>query len=185
MERLDLDEIVGLEPIYQHSEVLNYIRWKVETVRHIFTNTDILERRILNRLKVFYESGNKPSFYTAKKRIDFVVGGSLEKQTNDRSVTFSRLSVLNDLGELVEFDPLDVLADVEKTVVSAVYIKEEIARLAAGDFEAFTLNAWANGFNDSEISRTLAGRNGGKPESYRKAIQRFKARCQRQVASLR
>jgi hypothetical protein len=75
---------------------------------------------------------------------------------------------------------VDVLADVESSIVA----KEMIALLAEGDpkREAILI-AWCDGcYNDSKLSELLAQLFGGKAESHRKAITRFRKHCQAVLA---
>ncbi|MCG5252579.1 hypothetical protein [Brevibacillus agri] len=74
----------------------------------------------------------------------------------------------------------DTLPDVLANVEDQAIVKEKIALLAKGDSrkEAILL-AWSDGlYNDSALSVLLAQRFGGKPESHRQAIKRFRAYCQ-------
>lgn len=75
----------------------------------------------------------------------------------------------------------DVLADVEKKMIA----KERVALLAQGDSRRETvLNAWMSGSdNDSELSKLLAQLYGGKAESHRRFITRFRTECQRLLES--
>lgn len=76
-------------------------------------------------------------------------------------------------------DIKDDLAVVEENVIA----KEMIAMLAQGDqIKEFILVAWMNGINnDSKLAEMLAHSFGSKQESYRKYIQRFRAKCKRQL----
>lgn len=60
-------------------------------------------------------------------------------------------------------------------------VQKEISVLANGDVKKeFILKAWANGLtNDLDLSRLLAQSLGGKAESHRKYIARFRANCQK------
>ncbi|MGN7387769.1 hypothetical protein [Sporosarcina sp. SAFN-015] len=81
--------------------------------------------------------------------------------------------------ESAEYEAEDVLANVENALVMKETQKETISLLAQGDRRRnLVLNAWANGFTDSrEISSILADTLGGKSESHRKFITRFKTEC--------
>lgn len=79
----------------------------------------------------------------------------------------------------VEFEPEDVLANVENQVLQ----KEMIALLAQDDRSKKVLEAWSKGnTNASEISRFLAETLGGKTETHRKFIQRFENKLRRDLA---
>jgi hypothetical protein len=97
----------------------------------------------------------------------------------------SKLSYLEELapkddsGAARVNEPEDVLADVEGSVLDKYSIKEKIALLAKGDPKKVTiLKAWVNGYdNDSEIAQLLAQLYGGKSESHRQTIKRFRTSC--------
>lgn len=86
------------------------------------------------------------------------------------------------------FEPADVLADVEGSALAGIedeeFKKEKIALLAQGDMrKELTLKLWIRGYtNDSETSLLLAQHLGGKAESHRVFIRRFRAHCQKQLA---
>lgn len=175
-----------LEIIYNDSKVINYLRRKVDDVSSLITNVEKLEQRIYNQLVKYYEFKTKRSFarirYLIDREIDFVK----KEYRLQESTVFSSLAITNDFGESQEFEPHDILANVEDAAILSVErasIRKKIAGLASNDFENFTLNAWATGMSDSEISRTLASRFGGKFDTYRKNVQRFRAVCQRKLAA--
>src|SRR5699024_2615715 len=77
--------------------------------------------------------------------------------------------------EVLDFEHEDVLADVEKEVM----VKEMTALLAQDDHrKKMILGSWSDGNdNNSTISNLLAQTLGGKSESHRKYIQRFRKDC--------
>lgn len=79
------------------------------------------------------------------------------------------------------WEPQDVLADVE----GAILLKEKTALLAQGDLrKEMILKNWSRGCtNNTEIAMLLAQHFGGNIEGYRKYIQRFRLKCQRELAS--
>lgn len=63
-------------------------------------------------------------------------------------------------------------------------LHEKIALLAQGDRKKeMILSAWVNGTNDSDISILLAQELGGKAESHRTYIKRFRAKCKDVLAT--
>lgn len=78
------------------------------------------------------------------------------------------------------FDVRDDLAVVD----DGVLVKEKIASLAGSDpRKMVVLEAWSQGFtNDSEIALFLAEQFGGKTDSHRKYIIRFRTFCQRTLS---
>lgn len=79
------------------------------------------------------------------------------------------------------WEPKDVLADVE----GAILLKEKTALLAQGDLrKEMILTNWSRGCtNNTEIAMLLAQHFGGNIEGNRKYIQRFRLKCQRELAS--
>lgn len=96
-------------------------------------------------------------------------------------ISFEQLRKADDEGNEMEFDIKDVLADVEQEAL----LNEKIALLAKGNsLKLAILNAWKDGFyNDLDLSRMLAHSFGGKQESYRKYIQRFRIACRNYVSA--
>ncbi|MDH6597583.1 hypothetical protein [Bacillus aerius] len=84
-------------------------------------------------------------------------------------------------GGNISWEPKDVLADVE----SEVLLKEKTALLAQGDLrKEMILTNWSRGCtNNTEIAMLLARHFGGNIEGNRKYIQRFRLKCQRELAS--
>ncbi|WP_144494212.1 hypothetical protein [Bacillus sp. WP8] len=81
----------------------------------------------------------------------------------------------------VSWEPEDVLSDVEGEVL----LKEKTALLSQGDLrKEMILTNWSRGCtNNTEIAMLLAQHFGGNIEGYRKYIQRFRLKCQRELAS--
>lgn len=167
--------------VYRDKAVMNYLRRKVDEVAHIITDTDKLESRIYSQLADYF-SRESVSFRRAQRLINREIDLAFKQFGLQRVVMFSGLSVSTDFGESIEFEPEDVLAH-GKRVIESITFNEKIARLATDDRERITLNAWANGFNDMEVSKTLASHFGGNSESHRKFVQRFKAKCQRKLTA--
>ncbi|NGQ95453.1 hypothetical protein G3578_09835 [Brevibacillus sp. SYP-B805] len=93
-----------------------------------------------------------------------------------------RTDVDEERKRTIEFE--DVLADIESMVCERERLQEKIALLAKGDPKKTTiLNAWLIGFdNDSELALLLAQQYGGKSESHRRTITRFRSYCQAVLA---
>lgn len=171
----------NLKIVYEDIGIMRYVRKKVDEVSHIITNIEKLEFRIYEQLESYLQHRKTPSrkriMYLVDREIDFVK----RMCRVEKSVQFSCITSVNDFGESVEFEPEDLLAQVSETAIQNISLKEMIARLATDDRELTTLNAWANGLNDMQISETLASLFGGKSNSHRRFIQRFKAKCQRKI----
>lgn len=98
----------------------------------------------------------------------------------------STVYINEDYGEekSIALDIPDGLAAVEDIVISNE-LKKKVALLAEGDSrKIFVLKAWTLGYtNDSEIASLLAQRFGGKADSYRKYIARFRTTCRQALIS--
>lgn len=168
--------------VYEKPWVLGYVRQKVDEISHIITDIDKLETRIYKQLSDYFARG-KSSYMRVQKLVNREIDLALKQFGTQNIVVFSDLSKRNDFGESMEFEPEDLLAQVSETVLENISLNEEIARLAADDRERFTLNAWANGLSDTQVSETLARHFGGKCESHRKFVQRFKAKCRSKLTA--
>lgn len=93
---------------------------------------------------------------------------------------FSEIDLTDDEEDL-EFDPMDVLADVESEVIA----KEMTALLAQGDHLLEEIvGYWAIGnTNNASISRSLARTFGGNAESHRRRINRFRHDCRKHLSA--
>lgn len=76
---------------------------------------------------------------------------------------------------------MDDLAVVDETLL----LNERITGLAAGDPRKLAiLNSWLDPeYNDSKTANLLAQTSGGKAESHRKFIGRFRTECQKALAN--
>lgn len=176
-----------IEIVYKHNDALNYLRDCVEQVTHLVTDTEKLEERIFKQLASYLKTGKK-SFARIRHIVNREIHLALRQFRKERTIILSAVRVttfyiMNDFGESYEFEPQDVLANVEDAVIEKSSIKEKIAGLASDDRERFTLNAWIDGVDDTTIAKALASRYGGKTEGHRTFIKRFRAKCQRKLAT--
>ncbi|WNF07438.1 hypothetical protein [Brevibacillus borstelensis] len=128
-----------------------------------------------------YESTKGPFKKVAKMNLARSVREFIKNRKYNRTnvISMHGLQEGTDKGKLEETLP-DVCANVERLIEEREQVKEKVALLAKGDSrkEAILL-AWSDGlYNDSALSVLLAQRFGGKPESHRQAIKRFRAYCQ-------
>lgn len=86
----------------------------------------------------------------------------------------------DDDGEEVEIDIIDDMAAVDNEIM----LNERIAGLATGDPRKLViLKSWTDPYYcDSETAVLLAEQLGGKAESHRKEIARFRSKCQKALA---
>lgn len=138
-----------------------------------------ITRRIINYVD------NDKSKITHKLVINRIIHREIaqaytEKKKEIMSTSFINMSS-DENNESLEFEPVDISTNVEHSVVEKTSIKEKLDNLSSNASELFVLNAWSQGFNDTEISKELSSRFGGNPKSLRVWIQRFRTRCQRKL----
>lgn len=105
----------------------------------------------------------------------------IDESKKEHGEIFSSLVDVGEDGEEIEFEPIDVLANVESEVMA----KEITALLAQDGRRKIVLDAWIIGnTNGKSISRTLARTFGGNVESHRKFIQRFEKECSERLSAV-
>ena len=173
-----------IEFVYTDRWLVDEVAEAVDKVRSKITDTSILEERIYNRLGSYI---NKEKAKLGHRRylmklIYEEVSQAKVRQKKEFYEHFSEFDAVNTSdGSTTEFEPEDVLADVEGEVIA----KEMTALLAQDDQRKLViLGSWTIGNdNNTEISRLLAQSVGGKIESHRKFIQRFRNECREKLAT--
>ncbi|HEX3072387.1 MAG TPA: hypothetical protein VHP30_02125, partial [Ignavibacteriales bacterium] len=157
---------------------VNQVFWKL-------TDLDRLENDILNYVGAYLlqNEANSKNKSFIKKLIYRRASASVKRNQKERIVHFADLGFEDDSGEIVEFDPVDVLANVD---ARDVITKETTTLLAKDDRrKEFVLNAWLAGFsNDSELSFVLADEfKDTQPSGHRSFIKRFRNDCRTSLSS--
>jgi|SRR5699024_2369340 len=163
--------------VYEIGWILERIYTVSDRVRNKLTDQSLFEERCIERVANYLnvcESHRRNKRYI-ERLINEVASAVLTRNRNEHAEIFSELSKKDEDGEELEFEPEDVLADVEKEVMA----KEMTALLAQDDHrKKEILGYWAIGnTNNAYISRSLARTFGGNAESHRKAINRFRKEC--------
>ncbi|WP_440614911.1 hypothetical protein [Bacillus subtilis] len=181
-----MDEIQSYRlQLTAESGAIPWVLRESEKIAHLFRDVTSFEhecyRKIGRMLDVLQDNGREK-----KALIRMIISqtrGDFFKSRNVRNdVYFSQYD-----GDNGCYEPADVLADVEGDALAGIenesFRNEKIALLAQGDSrKKLTLELWIRGYtNDSETSRLLAQHFGGKAESHRVFIQRFRAYCQRKL----
>lgn len=174
----------SIELIYQNNDLLNLITRAVDNERNYVANTEMLEDRIYKRLSRYIKGDEERAkhFVTIKRMVYETISEFKETYRKEFYEHFSEFDTVNTSdGSTTEFEPIDVLADVEGEVIT----KEMTALLAQDDQRKLViLGSWKVGNdNNTEISRLLAQSVGGKIESHRKFIQRFRNECREKLAT--
>ena len=86
-----------------------------------------------------------------------------------------------------DIEDTNLVPAVEALIASEeeIELNKKISTLASGDLKKeMILKMWSNGFsNDVELSNLLAQKLGGKAESHRKYIVRFRAKCREEFSA--
>lgn len=163
---------------YENEWVMQNVLRAVDSISHKVTNTAIVERRVMIQVGKYLErdTSNKNHKRHILRLIYREVNESLKRNQREYAEHLEDLTTSDEEGQAIEYEPEDVLADINS---GNMEIKETIELLAQGDRRnKMILNAWANGYTEAkEISSILADALGGNSESHRKHIQRFKKTC--------
>jgi thymidylate synthase len=166
-----------IEVVYKNDWLLKMVDSEVAKVRHLITRSDKLETLIIKSLTeyILKDANNINHKRYLGRIIAQKISEAKKKYGTQKVIFLADLSQDDDEGHAIEYEPVDVLANVD----SALEIKETITLLAKDDRRReLILNAWANGItNDTELSDTLAGVLGGQSRSHCKFIQRFRIEC--------
>lgn len=172
------------EIVYQNKWLIDRIYQVSDKIRSKVTYQIDFESRCIKRVAEYLalSDSNIKNRQYIEKMINEVASSVIKRNKNEHYSCFNELSYQDEDNSEIEFDPEDVLADVEAELIN----KETINLLAEGDRQKkVILEAWSLGnTNNSLISRTLADVLGGKPESYRKSINRFKKSCADRITYL-
>lgn len=133
------------------------------------------------------------NFDTKRGKLKTLITGVILKEKADYlarrtrklvTMTMDKPVYIDKDGEEIEFEVEDVLANVEAGVIERESVDEKAALLAKGDSRRLAiLTAWTNGeFNDLELARVLAHSFGGKIDSHRTFVKRFRIECQERLA---
>lgn len=176
----------NMTTVYEIPWLIEYVHQRCEATR--VTNTDKLEDRVIGKLADFidrYPEQRNNRNVLRKWTDKYVKNLSTMKFKNEQSEFFSELSATNEEGEEEQYEPADVLANVERSVIDTFETKRTIDLLAQADRrKELVLTAWAEGIADATyISDTLARALGGNATSHRVFIQRFKTNCKRALLS--
>ncbi|QIG62568.1 hypothetical protein [Sporosarcina phage Lietuvens] len=161
--------------VYENRWLLNLIQNKVSQVAHVITRTDKLENTIISSVGGYLLIS--PDNIKHKKYLNYLIDREI-KRAKERYGTQEAGYLIDvakslDNGDEMEYDPEDVLANINSMHLE---IKETITLLARSDRrKELILTLWADGCTDaSKLSSILADTIGGKPETHRKSILRFK-----------
>lgn len=169
---------------YKDKWVMSSIRRAIDSVAHQITYTNKVERRILSRVGRYLaeDENHKNNRRYIGRMIYQEISAALKRNSREYAEYTEDLSACNEEGQTIEYEHLDVLANVGS---GRLEIKETITLLAKDDRRRkLILTEWMNGnTNDSDISSILADTIGGQARSHRIFVQRFRIECREQLAT--
>lgn len=161
---------------YKQKWILEAILNESDKLHSRLTDSTRFEDRCLKQVAKYISKGKDN--YLHRRYITKIIKQEAKiatsKYTNENYITFSEMGTTMDDGEEIDFEPEDVLGNVESEVI----VKEMTALLGKDGRRKAVLEAWTIGnTNDKSISSTLGRTLGGNKESHRKFIQRFRNEC--------
>lgn len=163
---------------YKHPDIIREVFNSTNRVASLISNTARLENDILNDIGIYLLKD--PDNYRKRRYIRRIIHSkiSVAKRRNRREHAehLADLTSSNEEGQAVEYEPEDVLANVNSRNLE---FEETITLLAKDDRRReIILNAWADGYtDDTEISHILADVLTGKSTGHLSFIKRFRKEC--------
>lgn len=174
----------------QKAKLVYEIKWLIELVYkesdkllHRISDTTIFEERCIRDLGEYLalDKDNKNNKNYLVRLVKRKVKEAVTSYRKEEAELASELYINDEEGNETEFEPIDVLADVESEIIK----KETADLLAQGDCrKEKIIELWVTGYsNNALISRMLAHSFGGNEEAHRKYIQRFRQSCRKKLAA--
>lgn len=171
--------------VYENKWLIEMVYRVSDNIRDKVTEQVKFEKRCIEKLgKYLYEDIEriKNERYLRNMILKEASDAVNRQNKNEYYNTFSELSYVDESGEEIEFEPYDVLADIEGEILQ----KEMTTILANGSHKNYLiLSCWSTGnTNGKLIARMLAHTFGGNTESHRRSITRFRTNCINKLANL-
>ena len=175
------ENLIFIEEAMRHTEVIEVVERAASQIWHKIPDVTSFEHTcyveigkgiLRNEVKSIEGLANYITNRSAARHVN--------KTKYEPPITFSEMeSEVREDVEEIEFEPEDVLANVEGEVIK----RETADLLAQGDCKKEKiLGFWSIGnTNNAYISRSLARSFGGNEETHRKYIQRFRKSCAEQL----
>lgn len=168
--------------VYENDWILERIYEVSDRIRDKLVDQTLFEERCIKRVSGYLSicETNKRNRRYIERLINEVASAVIERNRNEHTSLFSALIITEgDEGEEVEFEPQDVLANVEEEVLA----KETATLLAQDDCrDKMILRYWLIGnTNSAYISRSLARTFGGNDKSHRVYVHRFRESCRKHL----
>jgi hypothetical protein len=177
---------LALDGIYKEvSPILERASREMERLMEDFASFDCVVLRELERhVKTF--DVNKHDFLSAVKAVVSKYKARYIRRNKEFQESYVSMNAMEESSSVgADEDSLGWQFEAKENVEDEILFKEKIALLAQGDsFKETILLEWSKGANDTSISELLAQRFGGKSESHRRSITRFKTECQKRLANV-
>lgn len=177
------ENLIFIEKAVRYPKVVEIVERIGNTIWHKIPDLTSFEHTCFVEIGKELEKGDVKSI---EGLASYIVNRTAARHVNrsryESPTIFSAMSSdIKNEGEDIEYEPEDVLANVEKEVL----MKEMTDLLAQGDHRKKVIfGQWLNGAsNYAEIARLLAQTLGGKEDTHRKAINRFRKECREIVES--
>lgn len=171
-----------IELVYKIGWIIEMVYRESDRLIDKIADTTIFEDRAIKDVGQYL--GQAEDNQKNKRHIAYLIKRKVWEAENtyrkEEYTNFSNLAYTDSDGEEVEYEPQDVLANVESEVIK----KETIVLLAEDDRrKKEVLESWSLGnTNTAQISRSLARSLGGNEAAHRKFVQRFQNACQEQLS---
>lgn len=170
---------------YKERWVTDTVRRAVETVAHKIVDTARVERRAMRQVGQYLarDAGNKNNRRHITHLIYREINASLTLYRREQAGHLADLTSNDEDGQAVEYEPQDVLANVNS---GNLELKETITLLAKDDRRRkMILTEWMNGnMDETNISSILADTLGGQARSHCRFVQRFRIECRAELTAL-
>lgn len=172
----------------KHESVKRIVEEASRSIEHRIPDVTSFEHTCYTRVGDAILSGHEIKSLEAlsKRIVRQAIASHLSKTKYEVPTYIESLARVDEDGNEEQFEIEDVLADVEEKVLGKFLEKEKVTLLAKGDKRREkVLKAWASGVtNASEISRLLAQSFGGKYNTHRVFVKRFKTECRETLITI-
>lgn len=170
--------------VYKNDWIIKRVYEVSDRIRFKVVDQTKFEDRCIKRLANYLsaDESNKHNRMYIERLIQEVAAAELKRNKKEYAELFSDFATENNEGDSeIDFDPIDVLADVESEVVA----KEMVDLLAQDDLRnKMILEYWLlENTNTALISRSLARAFGGNDKSHRVHVYRFRESCRNQLSA--
>lgn len=175
------DNLIFIETAMQHPSVVKLVQKTSQRLWHRVKDETVFEYACYREVgKVLLKEDVRSVAGIAKRIVSRIERWFLKNRQKDYIPSLESLAVQDDNGD----EHILEIADDSSNTEDLIERKDVANLLAEGsDKKRMIVDLWLLGCNDSEISEVLAETFGGKKESHRKAVQRFKRECREKLSA--